>query len=233
MQRVLSPVNDDNKDIITYKNKENQKQIYLSKMIQMMDYYDYTPDKIDNKIIQQSYDDNTALDEFIMNINNDINPAPPSIKDSKLGKDDRSRAAEGYGLFPCQQPETITEPLNNGLYGGETGASTSGEAVDEPKKGMVAQAPCQTPAWHDVWHDVCADSGATEDVLNSRCGVGANNKMQVDDIILMGMGGEVKIGEVGDYIFSDELKSEGALINDSCNMSCLSVPARCSRGWSL
>ena len=49
----------------------------------------------------------------------------------------------------------------------------------------------------------------------------------------MGMGVEVKINEVGDYIFSDELKSEGALINDSCNMSCLSVPARCSRGWSF
>ena len=144
MQRVLSPVNDDNKDIITCKNTENQKQIYLSKMIQMMDYYDYTPDKIDNKIIQQSYDDNTTLDEFIININNDINPAPPSNNDSKLGKDDSSRAAKGYGLFPCQQPRTISEPLNNGLYGGETGASTSGEAVDKPKRGMVAQAPCQT-----------------------------------------------------------------------------------------
>ena len=91
MQRVLNPVNEDNKDIITCKNNKNQKQIYLSKMIQMMDYYDYTPDKIDNKIIQQSYDDNTTLDEFIMNISNDINPAPPSNKDSKLGKDDRSR----------------------------------------------------------------------------------------------------------------------------------------------
>ena len=168
-----------------------------------------------------------------MNINNDINPAPPSIKDSKLGKDDSSRAAKGYGLFPCQQPRTISEPLNNSLYGGEAGANTSGEAVDEQRRGMVAQAPCQTPAWHDVWHDVCADSGATEDVLNSRCGVSANNKKQIDDIILMGMGGEVKIEEVGDYIFSDELKSEGALINDSCNMSCLSVPARCSRGWSF
>ena len=61
MQRVLSPVNDDNKDIIKCKNTENQKQIYLSKMIQMMDYYDYTPDKIDDKIIKQSYDDNTCL----------------------------------------------------------------------------------------------------------------------------------------------------------------------------
>ena len=71
MQRVLSPVNDDNKDIIKCKNTENQKQIYLSKMIQMMDYYDYTPDKIDDKIIKQSYDDNTTLDEFIININND------------------------------------------------------------------------------------------------------------------------------------------------------------------
>ena len=171
MQRVLSPIHEDNKAKTQIKNTENQKQIYLTKMIQMMDYYDYKPDKIDDSIIKQSYDDNTTLDEFIMNISNDINPAPPSNKDSKLGKDDRSRAAEGYGLFPCQQPETITEPLNNGLYGGETGASTSGEAVDEPKKGMVAQAPCQTPAWHDVWHDVCADSGATEDVLNSRCGV--------------------------------------------------------------
>ena len=35
-------------------------------------------------------------------------------------------------------------------------------------------------------HDVCADSGATEDVLNCRYGVGANNKRQVDDITLMG-----------------------------------------------
>ena len=44
---------------------------------------------------------------------------------------------------------------------------------------------------HDVWHDVCADSGATEDVLYNRCGVEATNIKQVDDIILMGMGGEV------------------------------------------
>ena len=143
MQRVLNPADDDNKDIITNKNKENQKQIYLSKMIQMMDYYDYTPDTIDDKIIKQSYDDNTTLDEFIMNISNDINPAPPSNKDSKLGKDDSSRAAEGYGLFPCRKPRTITEPLNNDLYGGKAGASTSGEDVDEQRKGMVAQAPCQ------------------------------------------------------------------------------------------
>ena len=183
MQRVLSPIHKDNKDKTQIKNTENQKQIYLTKMIQMMDYYDYKPDKIDDNIIKQSYDDNTTLDEFIMNISNDINPAPPSNKDSKLGKDDGSRAAEGYGLFPCQQPRTITEPLNNGLNGGKTGARTSREAVDELRKGMVAQAPCQTPVWHDVWHDVCADSGATEDVLNSRCGVSANNKMQVDDII--------------------------------------------------
>ena len=46
-------------------------------MIQMMDYYDYTPDKIDDKIIKQSYDDNTTLDEFIMNINNDPTLIPP------------------------------------------------------------------------------------------------------------------------------------------------------------
>ena len=85
---------------------------------------------------------------------------------------------------------------------------------------------------HDVWHDVCADSGATEDVLNSRCGVEANNIKQVDDIILMGMGGEVVIDQVGDYKFKNELKSEGALINNSCNMSCLSVPSRCSQGPS-
>ena len=52
---------------------------------------------------------------------------------------------------------------------------------------------------HDVWHDVCADSGATEDVLNSRCGIEATNIKQVDDIILMGMGGEVVIDQVGDY----------------------------------
>ena len=117
MQRVLSSIHEANKDKTQIKNTENQKQIYLTKMIQMMDYYDYKPDKIDDNIIKQTYDDNTTLDEFIMNISNDINPASPSNKDSKLGKDDRSRATEGYGLFPCQQPETITEPLNNGLYG--------------------------------------------------------------------------------------------------------------------
>ena len=65
MQRVLSPIHEDNKDKTQIKNTENQKQIYLTKMIQMMDYYDYKPDKIDDNIIKQSYDDNTTLDEFI------------------------------------------------------------------------------------------------------------------------------------------------------------------------
>ena len=41
------------------------------------------------------------------------------------------------------------------------------------------------------------------------------------------------IDQVGDYKFKNELKSEGALINNSCNMSCLSVPSRCSQGWSF
>ena len=50
---------------------------------------------------------------------------------------------------------------------------------------------------------------------------------------VMGMGGEVVIDQVGDYKFKNEPKSEGALINNSCNMSCLSVPSRCSQGWSF
>ena len=56
-------------------------------MIQMMNHYDYTPDKINTGMIQQAYDDNTTLDEFITNMSNDINPASPSNKDSPKNKD--------------------------------------------------------------------------------------------------------------------------------------------------
>ena len=56
-------------DMININQKpENKKEIYYNKMIQMMNYYDYTPNKIDTDILKQTYDDNTTLDEFIINI---------------------------------------------------------------------------------------------------------------------------------------------------------------------
>ena len=218
------------------------KQIYLSKMIQMMDYYDYKPDKIDDNIIKQSYDDNTTLDEFIMNISNDINPAPPSNNTKNKDYDDNPRP-KAYGLYPMPEPRKAESNKYNTIGNDIKTGEGSREGPGASKKVSAAPSPpASAPACnvlnvvdtlHDVWHDVCADSGATEDVLNSRCGVEANNIKQVDDIILMGMGGEVVIDQVGDYKFKNELKSEGALINNSCNMSCLSVPSRCSQGWSF
>ena len=67
-----------NNDIKTDTKPENKKEIYYTKMIQMMNYYDYTPDKINTDTIKQTYDDNITLDEFITNISNDITPASPS-----------------------------------------------------------------------------------------------------------------------------------------------------------
>ena len=106
-QGVLNPINEVNKDKIKPKNTENQKQIYLSKMIQMMDHYDYTPDKIADKIIRQSYDDNTTLDNFIININNDINPAPPNDSPKQMDNDDNPRP-KAYGLYPMPEPGKLS-----------------------------------------------------------------------------------------------------------------------------
>ena len=268
-------------------------------MIQMMNHYDYTPDKINTDIIQQAYDDNTTLDEFITNMSNDINSASPSNKDSPKNKDyDDNPRPKAYGLFPMPEPRKAESNKYNKIGNDIKEGKVSREGVEAPRKVSAAPSPpvsapaavsssiqavsssiqtvsssiqpvsssiqpvsSQYPAvsssiqpvsssiqqypasicnvlnvvdtLHDVWHDVCADSGATEDVLNSRCGIEATNIKQVDDIILMGMGGEVVIDQVGDYKFKNELKSEGALINNSCNMSCLSVPSRCSQGWSF
>ena len=237
----MAPINND----INIKQKpENKKEIYYNKMIQMMNHYDYTPNKIDTDIIKQTYDDNTTLDEFIINMSNDINPATPSNKDSPNNKDcDDNPRPKAYGLFPMPEPR-ITESNKYNTIGNDikTG-EVSRKGREAPTKVSAAPSPpASAPACnvlnvvdslHDVWHDVCADSGATEDVLNNRCGVSAINKRQVDDIILMGIGGEVIVDEVGDYVFDKELKTEGGLINNSCNMSCLSVPARCSQGWSF
>ena len=186
-------------------------------MIQMMNHYDYTPDKINTGMIQQAYDDNTTLDEFITNMSNDINPATPSNNPKNKDYDDNPRP-KAYGLYPMPEPRNTEsnkyKPIGNDIKTGEV----SREGREAPKKVSADPSPpASTPACnvlnvvdtlHDVWHDVCADSGATEDVLNNRCGVSAINIRQVDDIILMGMGGEVVIDQVGDCKFKNELRSE-------------------------
>ena len=78
--------------------------------------------------------------------------------------------------------------------------------------------------------DVCVDTGATEDVLGRDRGVSANNKQDSNDV-LIGMGGEVKINKVGDYIFAGELRTEQGLINDESYMTCISVPDRTNDDW--
>ena len=92
-----------NNDIKTDTKPENKKEIYYTKMIQMMNYYDYTPDKINTDTIKQTYDDNITLDEFIINISNDINPAPPSNNPQNKDYDDNTRP-QAYELYTTPDP---------------------------------------------------------------------------------------------------------------------------------
>ena len=96
----MAPINN---DIKTDTKPENKKEIYYNKMIQMMNYYDYTPDKINTNTIKQTYDDNITLDEYIINISNDINPASPSNNPKNKDYDDNPRP-KAYGLYPRPKP---------------------------------------------------------------------------------------------------------------------------------
>ena len=103
----------------------------------------------------------------------------------------------------------------------------------ENKKSLKNQVSIPPSPLHDcpaVHDDVCVDTGATEDVLGRDRGVRANNKQDSNDI-LIGMGGEVKIHKVGDYIFAGDLRTEQGLINDESYMTCISVPDRTDKDW--
>ena len=104
-----------NNDIKTDTKPENKKEIYYTKMIQMMNYYDYTPDKINTDTIKQTYDDNITLDEFIINISNDINPAPPSNNPKNKDYDDNPRP-KAYGLYPMPEPRTAESNKYNTIH---------------------------------------------------------------------------------------------------------------------
>ena len=139
----MAPINND----INIKQKpENKKEIYYNKMIQMMNHYDYTPNKIDTDIIKQTYDDNTTLDEFIINMSNDINSASPSNKDSPNNKDcDDNPRPKAYGLFPMPEPR-ITESNKYNTIGDDikTG-EVSREGREAPTKVSAAPSPLRVP----------------------------------------------------------------------------------------
>ena len=111
-------------------------------MIQMMNHYDYTPYKIDTDILKQTYDDNTTLDEFIINISNDINPATPSNKDSPKNKDcDDNPRPKAYGLFPMPEPR-ITESNKYNTIGNDI---KTGEVSREGREALTKVSADPSP----------------------------------------------------------------------------------------
>ena len=66
-------------------------------------------------IIKQTYDDNTSLDEFIINISNDINPAPPSNNPKNKDNDDNPRP-KAYGLYPKPKLGTAESNKSAGTH---------------------------------------------------------------------------------------------------------------------
>ena len=109
-------------------------------MIQMMDYYDYTPDKIADKIIRQSYDDNTTLDNFIININNDINPDPPKDSSKQMDNDDNPRP-KAYGLYPMPEPRKAESKEHNAVGSNIKAGEVSSVGLEAPRKVSAAPSP--------------------------------------------------------------------------------------------
>ena len=125
-----------------------------------------------------------------------------------------------------QLPDTLPETSET-IKGGPMGLKI------ENKKSLKNEVSIHPPPLHDcpaVHDDVCVDTGATEDVLGRDRGVSANNKQDSNDI-LIGMGGEVKINQVGDYKFTGGLMTEQGLINSKSYMTCISVPDRTDKDW--
>ena len=63
-------------------------------------------------------------------------------------------------------------------------------------------------ATKEVHDNVCADSGATGDVIGMRDKRKVTSITEVDDITLIGIGGNTEINQVGDCMYKDELKIE-------------------------
>ena len=109
-------------------------------MIQMRNHYDYTPNKIDTDILKQTYDDNTTLDEFIINMSNDINPATPSNNPKNKDNDDNPRP-KAYGLYPKPKLGTAEsnkyKSIGNDIKTGEV----SREGGEAPTKVSAAPSP--------------------------------------------------------------------------------------------
>ena len=198
----------------------NDKEIYFMAHIKMLDMYDDIPDSYN--IQKMIYNDGSTLQDLINHLKNQKHDAKPYDYNNKtmplLVKDEQNG--------DCQLPDTLPETSET-IKGGSMGLKI------ENKKSLKNEVSIHPTPLHDcpaVHDDVCVDTGATEDVLGRDRGVRANNKQDSNDI-LIGMGGEVKINKVGDYIFAGELRTEQGLINDESYMTCISVPDRTNDDW--
>ena len=74
-------------------------------------------------------------------------------------------------------------------------------------------------------------TGATGDVIGKKDKDRVKNITEVDDITLVGIGGNTEINQVGDCVYKDELKIDQGIINEASDMTCISVSDRCRKGW--
>ena len=197
----------------------------------MLNLYDDIPDQYSMQ--KMIYDDKITLQDLIDKMKkpekpkNDAKPydyndnaLAPMVKDEIIGGNQTTGVA----------PEP-SETIKGGSMGLKIENKNSQKnQVSMPPSPLHDDVSGRSAPLPDVHDDVCVDTGATEDVLGRDRGVRANNKQDSNDI-LIGMGGEVKINQVGDYKFTGGLMTEQGLINSKSYMTCISVPDRTDKDW--
>ncbi len=84
---------------------------------------------------------------------------------------------------------------------------------------------------NDIIMDTIADSGADVDVISGSMKDSYTNITKLVNTTLNGIGGPSRVHESADHTHLDGLHTDQGLINNSSNMSCLSISQRAAKGW--
>ena len=173
----------------------------------MMRYYEILPKQYE--IIDQIKDEKITIERYteiigeILQMNNSLN---------------RSRKDEDETNGEIESDLPIKEVTESGLA-----YNAVVQDIDNRSDGIKVS--------DQVYGHICVDSGATGDIIGKIDAQRSQNILEVDDITLVGIGGESDVNKAGDCIYTDELSTEQGIINGASDMTCLSVSDRCKKGW--
>ena len=90
---------------------------------------------------------------------------------------------------------------------------------------------CEAIDDDDIIMDTIADSGADVDVISGRKKDSYTNITKLVNTTLNGIGGPSRVHESADHAHLEGLHTDQGIINDSSNMSCLSISQRAAKGF--